>query len=508
MIGKRSQQFLVIAILLVVAVSIAIFSLPPPSAPFDRPLNVGLYLYPPYVEREKGTDEFTGFSVEILNAIAADQDLTLNFRLVPFDDLFNMLNAGELDLAPTLTILPEREKLISFSWPFNEVGLQMITRKSVDDVTGLDDLKRKTVGAYPGTSEDYCRGLEKAGKIKNLVILTSEDAPYQRLIDGEIDVIINDYPVNLYQMNKHPGALKIVGNVLTRHYTGIGVAKNNRKLQSILNNGLKNIVATNAYSEIYDKYLRGFSGLSKAKYQKRLQDRKVLRVGVYVLPPYCMREAGGGYTGFDVQLLKAIAREQGLTVELREVPFDKLFKSLNNGDIDVAPTLTVLPWRQKIIDFSWPFNEVGQQLMVEQRNREITSLEDLKDKVVATYPGTGEDFCQDLKSEGLVKDVIVYDETTEPYRRLAQGDVDAVINDFPVNVYFQNLYHNDIHNVGPLLTHSYMGFGLRKGDDELRECLNQGLQKVMSSGEYSQIYQRFMNISQENDSAGNQPVDD
>lgn len=485
-----------IALIALVGIACGIYlSIGRSSAPYDRPLKAGLYWSPPFVMKGKAGGKLTGFDVEILEAIARDQKLKIEYELVRFDDIFDLLNNGKLDMAPTLTILPEREKSISFTWPYNKIGLNILKRTQDDTINGVENLKGKKIAAFAGTSEEYCAKLAKKDATNQIIVYVDPPDAYKDLADGKIDAVIHDYPVNLHYAREYSGKLNHVGGLLTHEYNGIGVAKTNKRLQKILSQGLKNIVAKGEYSRIHAKYmgggqLRKNSQSSMSSYRSR-HDK--IRVGVYILPPYCMKDDNGAdYTGFDVEILKAIAKAQGLKVEFQQVPFRKLFKALNNGKIDVVPTLAIMPWRKKIIDFSWPFNEVGLQLMVQQSNHSIKKVDDLSDKVVASYPGTGEDYCRNLEYKGLVKKVEVFQENSQLYQELAKGNVDAVINDFPTNLYYQKSYNNSIHNVGPMLTHSYMGFGIRKGNAELKQCLNQGLQKIMAAGQYSKIYKKYM----------------
>src|SRR5918994_2469363 len=83
--------------------------------------------------------------------------------------------------------------------------------------------------------------------------------------------------------------------------------------------------------------------------------------------PYAPFELGRepNYTGLDIDLVNEIGKRLGLTVEIQDTSFDTIFRDLAQGKFDmVASATTITPEREKTVDFSNPYFEAEQSLMV------------------------------------------------------------------------------------------------------------------------------------------------
>jgi polar amino acid transport system substrate-binding protein len=198
-------------------------------------------------------------------------------------------------------------------------------------------------------------------------------------------------------------------------------------------------------------------------------------------------------TGFDIELIQAIAKENGIKVEVQSIGFDGLIPALQSGTINIiASGMTIRDDRKKQIDFTDPYINAGLALAVAKSNDSIKSLDDLKGKSVAVQIGTtGAIKADELKKSGVVKEIRTYNTVDVVMAELAKGTVDAVINDAPVTQDFIVKGHDEIKIVGDLVNTEQYGFAVAKNNPELLQKLNDGLKKVIENGKYAQLLKKY-----------------
>lgn len=222
---------------------------------------------------------------------------------------------------------------------------------------------------------------------------------------------------------------------------------------------------------------------------------KVYVVGTEpTFPPFEFTDENTGeITGFDIDLIKAIAEDQGFEVQVNNLEFDGLIMAVQSGNIDIiASGMTIKPEREEKVDFSTPYITAGLALAVAAGNDTIQSVDDLQGKKVAVQIGsTGAEKAQELKDAGIVKEVVTFATVDLVMMELINGNVDAVINDLPVTKAYMTKQPDTIQLVGePLNSESY-GFAVQEGNTELLNMINQGLQNVIDNGTYDQIQAKY-----------------
>jgi arginine/lysine/histidine/glutamine transport system substrate-binding/permease protein len=187
-----------------------------------------------------GTDgKSQGFSLDLMNAIAAAANFKVDFIGVPFDGIIPALQAKTIDAAiSSITITEERSKTVSFSRPYFKAGLAIAIRTDNQDITNFDSLKNKRIAVQIGTT-----GAKKAQDIPGAKIRSFDSAPLalQELANRNVDAVINDAPVTIYAINTgNLKGLKVVEQLLTEEYYGIATPKNTENL-ALINNGLDKV---------------------------------------------------------------------------------------------------------------------------------------------------------------------------------------------------------------------------------------------------------------------------
>jgi polar amino acid transport system substrate-binding protein len=215
-----------------------------------EPLTVGSDIpYPPFEQGKPGN--YTGFDIELMEAIGAKIGRAPEFQDTSFETIFRDVGQGKFEaVISAATITPEREKEVAFSDPYY-LSEQAILVKEGSDIKGLAELEGKVVGAQQGTT-----GLELGKEKAN----ASELRPYPEGPDainalkaGTVEAVIIDAPVAQNAVEEE-GGVEIAENVPTEETYGIAVAKSNTELLKEINQGLEEVISDGTYTTIYEKW--------------------------------------------------------------------------------------------------------------------------------------------------------------------------------------------------------------------------------------------------------------
>ena len=222
----------------------------------------------------------------------------------------------------------------------------------------------------------------------------------------------------------------------------------------------------------------------------------VLTVGSDIpFPPFEFRE-GDELTGFDVELMEAIASRLGLSeVRWVDTGFDTIFTQLAGGRFDaVASATTITEDREQIVNFTDPYYLAQQALTVNAaRTPDLQAVEDLSSgDVVAVQQGTtGEAWAQENVPEGV--DVRSFPEAPDTYTALEAGNVTAVIFDEPSAV-TEAERREALEVVATIDTGERYGFPVNPQNEALLEAMNGALAEIMEDGTYSSIYDSYEDL--------------
>ena len=206
--------------------------------------------------------------------------------------------------------------------------------------------------------------------------------------------------------------------------------------------------------------------------------------------PFDTTDADGNIVGFDMDLMKAIGKNQGFEVKFKSFGFDALIPSVNAKNCDIiAAGMTANEDRVKKVDFSNTYYDSGNSVLV---NTTVKGMDDLTtDMTVAVQIGTtGADKANELKKQGKIKDVKVNDGVDTCLLQVKNGDVDALIIDKPVAD--RAVKSNKAFKmVGETLDAESYAFAVAKGDKALLEKINKGLENIKKDGTYEKLYKKW-----------------
>ena len=213
-------------------------------------------------------------------------------------------------------------------------------------------------------------------------------------------------------------------------------------------------------------------------------------------PPMEMLDANKQPEGFDVDFIKAVAKAAGFEVDVRNIAWDGIFGGVATGQYDiVASATTITEERQKQFDFSDPYYEVAQAVVL-PAGKSIKTLADLKGKKVGGQIGTTGVFV--IRKAGVTVDLKEYDDVGLAIQDMLGGRLDAVICDDPVALYYVNKKADTAGKLNISFKteeKEYYGFTVRKGRKDLVEKLNKGIKDVKASGVEAQLLKKWMGAS-------------
>ncbi|MGW6887183.1 ABC transporter substrate-binding protein [Streptomyces chartreusis] len=208
-------------------------------------------------------------------------------------------------------------------------------------------------------------------------------------------------------------------------------------------------------------------------------------------PPF-QSEIDGKVQGFDVALIDLVAKDLGVKQEILDTPFEN-FKTgafLNSGECDLAAAgMTITDERKKNVDFSDPYFEATQAVLVDKKSG-ISSFADLKGKKVgAQAQTTGEDYA---KSKGL--DPVSFESSDAVLNGLRTGQVEAVVIDYPVvQGWLKDKANAAAFEVAEQVnTGEQYGVTVKKGNDKLREAINKAIKDAKAEGTYKKLYEQWI----------------
>jgi polar amino acid transport system substrate-binding protein len=210
--------------------------------------------WPPFEYIDEDSKEIIGFDIDLMKAVAAEENLDVEFVNVAWDALLAGVANCQYDAAiSSVSITEERKANMLFSDPYYTVGQQIVVAADNTDILGEADLKGKRIGAQISTT-----GAELAGTIEGaeLVNFNTIGLAFQALMNGDIDAVIADNVMALGYVAKYPDKLKAVGEPLTGESIGIAVCKTKPELVTKFNDGLAKVKAEGLIDQLNDKWVK------------------------------------------------------------------------------------------------------------------------------------------------------------------------------------------------------------------------------------------------------------
>lgn len=208
--------------------------------------------------------------------------------------------------------------------------------------------------------------------------------------------------------------------------------------------------------------------------------------------PFEFENDNGEMVGIDLDLLKAIAEDQGFTYELQVVGFNAAVMALETGAADaVIAGMSITPEREELYDFSDPYFESGVGCAVLSTS-DAADYSDFAGKQVAAKTGTeGCKFAESIADQyGFT--VVQFDTSAMMYQDVLAGNSVACFEDYPVMGY-EISQGMDLKLLDKLESANNYGIAVMKGENaELLEMINAGLANLKADGTYDEIISTYI----------------
>ena len=214
-------------------------------------------------------------------------------------------------------------------------------------------------------------------------------------------------------------------------------------------------------------------------------------------PPMEYVDESKAIVGFDVDMMNAIAAAMGFKVEYKNTAWDGIFAGLEGAAYDaILSAVTITDERKEKYDFSDPYVNAGQIVVVRAEETAITGDKSLSGKVVGAQIGTTGAFAVQAIAGATLKE---YDSIDLALLDLLNKNVDAVVVDTPVAANYvlaSENFKGKLKTVGASFTEEYYGVVARKGDPTgFLPKFNEGLKKIKADGTYDKIYAKWIGAS-------------
>jgi len=225
----------------------------------------------------------------------------------------------------------------------------------------------------------------------------------------------------------------------------------------------------------------------------RVQQSKVLRIGVKSdNPPFCFQDKDGNPQGFDVDLGFRLSRALGVQPVFVTVTSAERISAIKDGKVDVViATLTATRRRAREIDFSLPYYEDQQKLLVRAASP-VQSYRDLSGKKVSAAKGSTS--IDNIKVVAPDAQIVEAGSVAEAFGKLQAGDVEAITGDgltlqalqLSASDPKQFRFAGEGFSVEPYVV------GLPQNDSLFRARVNEALTEVWTSGVWTRIFNKWL----------------
>ncbi|MEI7850212.1 MAG: transporter substrate-binding domain-containing protein [Kiritimatiellales bacterium] len=428
-----------------------------------------------------------GFSVELLRAAVAEIGMEVSFQNGAWSEIKTDLAEGRLDVLPLVGRTPERRAQFDFTIPYLTVPGALFVRDDNTEIRSLVDLQGRRIAVMQSdNAEEYVR---RARLSENIMVTTNFDEAFRMLSDGRADAVIAQKLMGV-SLLKQMGLANIreTGKPIEgfQQEFCFAVKKGNGKLLSALNKGLSAIMIKGTYRQLERKWLYSNEADSVHK-------RMLVYSDNFASPPHSFLDEAGQPTGFNVELLRAVARKTGLNISFQLAQWETVWDQVQKGAIDITSMQYPNPAKEAWVDFSIPHSTVYRAVFARRDSPPYKTPEDLKGRRIS-FPKLSAVLNTYALQQGL--EPLTTTESFEAAMELLdKGQVDFALGSLSTGLYWirQNERKN-LYAVDPRLQKSEFCYAVRKGDAALLDLLNDGLTQLKQSGEYQQIYNQWLGV--------------
>lgn len=456
--------------------------------------------YAPF-EFKDSDQTYKGIDVDIINKVAEIKGWDIDMSFPGFDAAVNAVQAGQADaIMAGMTKTSEREKVFTMSDTYYDTKVVIATTKA-NTISKYEQLKGKKVGVKTGTAAQRFLDKNKDKYGYTLKTFDTGDLMYNSLSAGDVEAVMDDQPVIEYAINQGQNLkISMKGEAVGSFAFGVKKGSKHEHLVTEFNEALAQMKKDGSLEEIINKWTasKGSSDSAVPETSTPAGQKATPTKDKYIIAsdssfaPFVFQDDSNQYTGIDMELIKAIAKDQGFTVEVTNPGFDAAINSVQTGQADgIIAGMSVTDARKKTFDYSDPYYTANSILAVKDSSN-IKSYEELKGKTVGVKTGTAsQTFLEENKSK-YGYSIKTFSDAASMYDSLNTGSVAAVMDDEPVVKYAIKQGKN-LKTPIEGTPSGQVAFAVKKGSNpELIEMFNNGLANLKESGKYQEILDKYL----------------
>ncbi len=220
-------------------------------------------------------------------------------------------------------------------------------------------------------------------------------------------------------------------------------------------------------------------------------------------PPFESVNNQGKMIGFDVDILNAICANLKKQCQFVNQPWDSLIPGLQLGKFDVIfGAMNITAERQKQVDFTQPYYINTGSFAAANAAKLSLDPQSLKNKTIGVQGSTTYDYYLQANYPNVVR-ISRYGSIQDAFLDLQSGRIDAVFGDTPIILeWLKNPANKATYSTvgGPITDAKFFsqgyGFAIKKGNSDLLNQLNQGLNAIKANGEYQKIVDMYFGKAQ------------
>jgi len=435
------------------------------------------YDYPPFcIVNEDGTAG--GFSVELLKEACNVTSIEVTFKVDEWNTIKQELADGKLDVLPLVGRTPERESVYDFTIPYMSYHGAVFTR--IDDArfTKKEDLINAKIMILKGdNAEEYSKRVKISD---NIATVESFETAFRNLSEGKCDAVITQkvMGLNLLKQTKISNVKPAIDLKDFQQNFCFAVREGNKVLLDQLNEGLAVLIADGTFDRLHRQWFEPKIEFSKLK----------ITVGcVQNFHPYEYIDESGNPAGFNVDIMRSVAKEFGILVEFKFNTRNRIRDLLYGGEIDI----TGMPFSKNNskVYFSEPIVVINHSVVTRTDSEKFDRIDQLDGKSVLV---TDSSYAVGYLNKYSKAIILPRKSIPEILKDLSAGTGDCALlpvlpaSEMITKLNLKNLYVNKAN----LFDTDYC-FTALKTNKYMIEHLNNGLTALKASGSYGNIYSKW-----------------
>jgi PAS domain S-box-containing protein len=429
----------------------------------------------------------TGYSIDLIKLVAKNVGAELEFiNGFSWAQLMEKFKAGEIDVFPVVLQTEERLKFISFTKSYGSNPSVLVTHTDNSDIKSIANLKGRTVAVIKGSATDGI--IEKRHPEIERMFVENISEGLQAVSAGQADALIGNFGVLAYVMEENfiPN-IKIIGDAGLKKPEEVklfmGVAKSREVFRNIIQKGLDDISADQK-KVIRERWL-GASTDSELLVDLTQEERLWLELNnnfsLGVDPswaPFEFLDDEGVYSGIGSGYVDLVGSRLGISMKpVLGLSWTEVLSQAKAGKIDVIPTITRTPEREKFLHFSNPYISFPMVITTRKDAPFVDSLAGLNGKRVGVVKGY---YTQELLAENhkAIKVVPILT-LAGALKQLNDGEIDAFVDNLlTITHEIDRASLNDLKIASPTKYSFDLSMAVRKGLPELIPVINKALETV------------------------------